>query len=35
MTRVHSIGIAVTNHPPPKAIQTWGLVEIIDSTPAH
>jgi hypothetical protein len=35
MTRVSRIGIAVTNHPPPKAIQAWDLVEIIDSVPAH
>jgi hypothetical protein len=35
MMRVSRIGIAVTNHPPPKAIQAWDLVEIIDSVPAH
>jgi hypothetical protein len=35
MTRVSRIGIAVTNHPPPKAIQAWDLVEIMDSVPAH
>lgn len=35
MTRVSRIGIAVTNHPPPKAIRAWDLVEIIDSAPAH
>ncbi|WP_298235641.1 hypothetical protein [uncultured Azohydromonas sp.] len=35
MTRVSRIGIAVTNHPPPKAIQAWDLAEIIDSAPAH
>jgi hypothetical protein len=35
MTRVSRIGIAVTDHAPPEAIQAWDLVEIIDSAPAH
>ena len=35
MTRVSRIGIAVTNHRPPKAIRAWDLLQIIDSTPAH
>ncbi|WP_157119406.1 hypothetical protein [Azohydromonas lata] len=35
MTRVSSIGIAVTDQPPPEAVQAWDLVEIIDSAPAH
>ena len=35
MTRVSRIGIAVTDQPPPEAIQAWDLVEIIDSAPVH
>ncbi len=35
MTRVHSIGVAVTDQPPPEAVPAWDLVEIIDSAPAH
>jgi hypothetical protein len=35
MTRVSSIGIAVTEQPPPEAIPAWDLVEILDSAPAH
>jgi hypothetical protein len=34
-TRVSSIGTAVTEQPPPGALQACGLVEIIDSAPAH
>jgi hypothetical protein len=32
MTRVSRIGIAVTDQPPPGALQAWELVGIIDST---
>jgi hypothetical protein len=35
MTRVRSIGIAVTDQPPPESLNAWDLVEIIDSAPAH
>ena len=35
MTRLASIGIAVTDRAPPEALQAWDLVEIIDSAPAH
>jgi hypothetical protein len=35
MTRVSSIGIAVTPRPPPEAVQAWDLVPIIDSAPLH
>ncbi|WP_156901790.1 hypothetical protein [Azohydromonas australica] len=35
MTRVRSIGIAVTDQPPPEAIPAWDLVEIMDSAPVH
>ena len=35
MTRVNSMGGAVTDQPPPGALQYWELVEIIDSAPVH
>ena len=35
MTRVSRIGVAVTDWPPPEALQAWNLVEIIDSAPMH
>ncbi|WP_043458919.1 hypothetical protein [Azohydromonas australica] len=35
MTRVRSIGIAVTDQPPPESLNAWDLVEVIDSAPAH
>jgi hypothetical protein len=35
MTRVHSIGVAVTDQPPPEAVEAWELIEIIDSALAH
>jgi hypothetical protein len=35
MTRVSSIGIAVTEQPPPEAIPAWDLVKIFDSVPVH
>jgi hypothetical protein len=35
MTRVRSIGIAVTNQAPPEAVPAWDLIEIIDAAPAH
>lgn len=35
MTRVSSIGVALTDQPPPEAVQAWDLVEIIDSALAH
>lgn len=35
MTRVTSLGVAVTDQPPPEALQAWDLVEIFDSAPAH
>ena len=35
MTRVSSIGVAVTDQPPPGSLQAWDLVEIIDSAPVH
>ncbi|WP_028999973.1 hypothetical protein [Azohydromonas australica] len=35
MTRVSSIGIAVTEQPPPEALQAWDLVEIFDSALVH
>ena len=35
MTRVNSIGIAVTDQPPSDSLNAWDLVEIIDSAPAH
>jgi hypothetical protein len=35
MTRVRSIGIAVTDQPPPGSLNAWDLVEVIDSTLAH
>ncbi|WP_156902222.1 hypothetical protein [Azohydromonas australica] len=35
MARVSSIGIAVTEQPPPEALLAWDLIEIIDSAPAH
>jgi hypothetical protein len=35
MTRVSRIGIAVTDQPPPQALQAWDLIEIIDSALAH
>jgi hypothetical protein len=35
MTRVSSLGIAVTNRAPPEAIEAWDLVEIIDRAPVH
>jgi hypothetical protein len=35
MTRVSRIGIAVTDRPPPGALQAWELVETIDGAPVH
>ena len=35
MTRVSSMGIAVTQQPPVEAIPAWDLVAIIDSAPVH
>jgi hypothetical protein len=35
VTRVSRIGIAVTDRPPPQALQAWDLVEIIDNAPTH
>jgi hypothetical protein len=35
MTRVSSVGVAVTDQPPPGALHAWDLVEIIDSAPVH
>lgn len=35
MTRVHNIGVAVTDEPPPEAVPAWDLIELIDSAPAH
>jgi hypothetical protein len=35
MTRVTSMGVAVTDQPPPGALQAWELVGIIDSPPVH
>jgi hypothetical protein len=35
MTRVASVGIAVTDHPPPGALSAWDLTEVIDSAQAH
>lgn len=35
MTRVRSIGIAMTDRPPPDSVNAWDLIEIIDSAPVH
>ncbi len=35
ITRVTSMGVAVTNQPPPEAVHAWDLAEIIDSAPVH
>ncbi|WP_169517031.1 hypothetical protein [Azohydromonas australica] len=35
MTRVSSRGVAVTDRPPPEALQAWELVEITDRVPVH
>jgi hypothetical protein len=35
MTRVSSIGIAVVEQAPPKAVAAWDLIEIIDSALMH
>ena len=35
MTRMSSMGIAVTDQPPPEAVQAWDLVVITDSAPVH
>lgn len=35
MTRVSSLGIAVTDRPPPEAIPAWDLVDIINSASPH
>jgi hypothetical protein len=35
MTRVSSMGVAVTDRPPPGALQAWELVETIDGAPVH
>jgi hypothetical protein len=35
MTRVRSIGIAVTDQPPSGTILALDLIEIIDPAPAH
>jgi hypothetical protein len=35
MTRVSSVGVAVTDQPPPGALHAWDLVELIDSAPVH
>jgi hypothetical protein len=35
MTRVRSIGIAVTDQPPPGSLNAWDLIEVIDSAPTH
>lgn len=35
MTRIRSIGIAVTEKPPADAVAAWDLLEIIDRAPTH
>lgn len=35
MTRIASIGIALTDHPPPDSLSAWDLPEIIDSALSH
>jgi hypothetical protein len=35
MTRIASVGIAVTDHPPPASLSAWELPKIIDSASAH
>ena len=35
MTRVSSMGVALTEQPPPAAVHAWDLAEIIDSAPVH
>jgi hypothetical protein len=35
MTGVSSLGVALTDQPPPEALQAWNLVDIIDGAPMH
>lgn len=35
MTRVRSIGIAMTDRPPPDSVNAWDVNEIMDSAPVH